>query len=135
MSNEPLHAHGATCTWGTTSFQVFSFSLDNTNESQEIDITSMSSAVTQDPNNTDRNLISRDFDSCFSSDGNLEMKIEFFGDASLGNPWSCVGHKRPLSFNSSGFKYESLAILSAVGASSSTGEFIKGSAVFRLTNS
>lgn len=135
MSKEPLHAHNATCMWGTTSFQVTSFSLESNADSQDIDITSMSSVVRPDPNNTDRFLISRDFDSCFSSDGNLELKIEFIADSDVGDPWSCIGNKRGLNFQSSGFNLNQESILSSVSAGGAVGEFIKCSAVFKLSAS
>lgn len=143
MSTEPLHAQGATFTWGTTSFQITSFSLESSLESQDIDITSMSSAVKDDPSNTGRKLVARDFDSCFSAQGGLEVKVDILLDSSIGNPWNCIGEKRPLSvkvgtgtgaLSPANLYWDQDAILTNFSGGAPTGDFLKGSATFRLTD-
>lgn len=143
MPWEPLHAQGAEFKWGTTSFNISSFSLETSIDAAEIDITSMSSRVFEDPENTKRKLIARDFDSCFSPEGGLELKVEFLTDADLGNPWLLVGQKRALSIRAgveshspslANFFWNQNAILTSFSGGASTGEFIRGSATFKLTD-
>lgn len=141
MSFEPLHAQGAVCRWGTTEFHITSLSVSNS-AGQEIDITSMSSQVTTDPDDTKRNFIAQDFDCAFSAQGGGEIAIEFLADNSIGDPWSCVGYKRLIDIKAGqgapgqfghNFFWLGTAILTQVQAQLSTGDFIKGSAVFKLS--
>lgn len=136
---EPLHGQGAICKWGTTEFHITSFSFENS-VGNDIDITSMSSTVSVDPDNTDRHFIAQDFDACFSGQGGGEFKIDFiWAQATVTiDPWSCVGFKRTLdvkagvSSTGTNFSFLTTAILSNIVMSASTGDYLKGSAVFKL---
>lgn len=104
----------------------------------------MSSRTKPDPSNTNRLLVARDFDSCFSSEGGLELKVDILIDGSAGSPWSVVGEKRDLSImagtgggvpeGAANFNWSQPAILTSFSGGASVGDFIKGSAVFKLTD-
>lgn len=137
-----VSGQGSTFTWGTTSFIITSVQVSNALGS-EIDITSMSSEVVSDDENTDRKLVVQDVDYCFSGKGGAEIGIEFFVPAgsTVTNPLDLVGSKRPLKFampespgaDSDGISIEGTAVLSRLQFSVSTGEYVKGSATFKLS--
>lgn len=137
-----VSGQGSTFTWGTTSFIITSVQVSN-GLGNEIDITSMSSEVVDDSENTSRKLVVQDTDACFSGRGGGEIAIEFFVPvgAKVKNPLDLVGSKRPLYFampdipghSSPGIEIEGTAVLSQLQFGASTGEYVKGSATFKLS--
>jgi hypothetical protein len=137
---------GTVLTWGTTRFLATSISV-SASAGNEIDITSMSSEIVTDPENTNRKLVKQDFDSCFATDGG-EVSIEFF--APTGN-WifSSVGMRKTMTLrfpidekgtivlNSTDPNMLGIvktAVMTQAQISATTGDFIRGSATFRLSN-
>lgn len=105
-------------------------------------MTSMSSRVRPDPENTNRKLITRDYDT-FSDDGQIpDVSVEFFA-ASSGISLSDVGSKRNFTaeFYAPGvivgtpiLRVPSVsAILTQVQLTGSAGEYVRGSATFKLS--
>lgn len=137
-----VSGQGSTFTWGTTSFIITSVQVSN-GLGSEIDITSMSSEVVEDSENTNRKLVVQDVDYCFSGKGGAEIGIEFFvpAGATVTNPLDLVGSKRSLYFalpgspgsDSAGITVQGTAVLSQLQFSVSTGEYVKGSATFKLS--
>lgn len=139
-------SHGTSLEWGTTKFFVTSLSVSAA-AGNEIDITSMSSEVVTDPENTSRRLVKQDFDSCFATDGG-EVSIEFF--APTGN-WifSSIGMKKTMNLrfpideigtvvlasnNPNSLGIIKTAVMTQAQISASAGDYIRGSATFRLSN-
>jgi hypothetical protein len=133
--------HGATIRWGTANIEVTSVSLSGSAE--EIDITSMSSRTRQDPQNSSRWFITRDYDVGFNG-AVPDVSVEFFARAG-GISLMDVGSKRtffaqffqepvgnfagPLAFEISGVE----AILTQLQLTGSAGEYVRGSATFKLS--
>jgi len=141
-----VSSHGTTLAWGTTSFLVTSLSVSAA-AGNEIDITSMSSEVVTDSENTSRRLVKQDFDSCFATDGG-EVSIEFY--APTGN-WifSSIGMKKTMALRFPIDEFGTVvlasndpnmigivktAVMTQAQITASTGEYIRGSATFRLSN-
>jgi hypothetical protein len=135
-----------TFSWGTVTFALTSLSVDIT-ASGEVDITSMSSITYNDPENTGKKFIHKDFDCPISE---CEIRIDFFAEDSLingQNPNKWVGLKKNLTvgfqpndgsvkFLSGGpspFHLNSMAVLTNFSLTDSVGEFVRGSATFRLS--
>ena len=143
MSDDVVSGQGVTFTWGTTSFLLTSLNLSNSSGS-EIDITSMSSEVVTDSENTSRKLIAQDYDSCFSARGGGELSIEFFADSSIANSnyLDLVGSQRTIDLKfpgpdgvGVGFSVNQTGLLTQMTLGVATGEFVKGSASFKLSGS
>lgn len=141
MADDVVSGQGATFTWGTTSFLLTSLNLSNSSGS-EIDITSMSSEVVSDSQNSQRKLIAQDFDSCFSARGGGDLSIEFYADSSISNSnyLDIVGSQRLITLKlpgvdgtGVGFSIEKTGLLSQMSLGVATGEFVKGSATFKLS--
>lgn len=137
-----VSGQGSTFTWGTTSFLITSVQVSN-NLGNEIDITSMSSEFVTDDENTNRCLVVQDVDCCFSGKGGGEVSIEFFlpSGANAISPLDIVGSMRDLYFaipnianpDVSDLEVSSPAVLSQLQFGVSTGEYVKGSATFKLS--
>lgn len=118
----------------------------------EIEITSLASSVITDPSNTNRKYVRRQYDTCFAGEA-AEVTVEFFASHGA-NLMSLVGHARPLSVAipdteeggtittvSSGtladvnqrHSFATTAILASLQLTATTGEYVRGSATFRLT--
>ncbi|NBX24042.1 MAG: hypothetical protein EBR52_08050 [Microbacteriaceae bacterium] len=140
----PVSGHGTTCTWGTATFLLTSVSVQSgSGGGNEIDMTSMSSMTRVDPDNTGKRLVKRDIDSAFDGEGDVSLSIDFFLE-----PWmvtskttSAVGLKKQLRLIfpandrglGEGFKIESKAVLTQMSLGVGVGEFVSGSATFRLS--
>jgi len=103
----------------------------------------MSSKVRQDTENTNKYLVKRDIDSCFDGEGEVEISVEFFAEEWINsiNPGGLVGLKRDLTLKfpiddrgqGVGLTVASKAILTQMSLGVSTGEFVSGSATFKLS--
>lgn len=133
--------HNSVISWGTTTLDVTSISL-SASSGGEVDMTSMSSKVRSDPQNTNRKLITRDYDT-FSDDGQIpDVSVEFFAKTP-GISLSDVGSKRDFSAQFYapnviiGTPVLSVpnvsAILTQVQLTGSAGEYVRGSATFKLS--
>jgi hypothetical protein len=133
--------HGATIRWGTTDINAVSISL-SADVGGEIEITSMSSKVRADPQNTNRRLITKDYDACFDGGNVPAVSVEFFAGTS-GISLSDVGSSR--LFNVSFLRADNTAggpalqipqcsaVLTQVQLTGSAGEYVRGSATFKLS--
>ena len=111
----------------------------------EIDITSMSSEVVADPANSRHKLVVPDYDSAISARYGTEVQMEFFAGAEITatNYFDVIGSKRNLTVKfprsvdqtaTVGFQIlERTAILTQMTLGASAGEYIKGSATFRIS--
>jgi len=137
-----ISSHGATFTWGTFTFQITSLQV-SANAGSDIDITSMSSEVVSDPANTDRKMVVPDYDTAVSARYGSEMSIEFYAsrDITATNYFDVVGSKRSFSVKfpadelgqGVGLSIQKTAILTQMSLGAATGEYVKGSASFRVT--
>lgn len=138
-----ITSHGGTFTWGTYTFQVTSLQVA-ASAGNEIDITSMSSEVVSDPHNTSRKALVPDYDTSVSARYGSEMSIEFFAsrDITATNYFDVVGSKREFTLTlppgegtagSGQFSINKTAILTQMSLGAATGEYVKGSASFRVT--
>jgi hypothetical protein len=137
-----VSAHGATFTWGTFTFQITSLQVA-ANAGSEIDITSMSSEVVSDPANSNRKMIVPDYDTAMSARYGSDFSIEFYAspDLTATNYFDVVGSKRAFTFKlpsnelgtGVGLSIQKTAILTQMQLGATTGEYVKGSATFRVT--
>lgn len=138
-----ISSQGATFTWGTYTFQVSSLQVSG-NAGSEIDMTSMSSEVVTDPQNSTRKMLVPDYDVAVSARYGSEMSIEFFAsrDITAANYFDVVGSKRAFTLKlppgegaagSGNFSINKTAILTSMSLGAATGEYVKGSATFRVT--
>jgi hypothetical protein len=139
-----VSGQGTKFTWGTAEFLLTSVSWQSgSGGGNEIDITSMSSKTRLDPENTGKRLVTRDVDSAFDGEGDVSLSIDFFLE-----PWmvaekttGAVGLKRDLKLTfpaddlgrGVGLKIESKAVLTQMSLGVSAGEFVSGSATFKLS--
>lgn len=136
---DPYVAHGGTLSWGTYRLAVTSLQYSSQVNS-EIDITSMASDVSQDPGNTQRKLVDQEFDTCFAGGGGGELNIDFFVYSTDLSIFNAVGHTKriemwvqPSTAAAPTFFFGFTAGLSQVQLGANTGEYVKGSAVFKLS--
>ena len=122
-----LSSQGITLSWGTTTIGVTRMSYSGSSAG-EVDITSMSSTVVTDPNNTDHRLVKKDID--FSVIDLGELSCDFFGPAGFGI--DVLGTKNSLSV--SGLNLSSPAFLTAISHEVVVGELVRGSCTFKLSN-
>lgn len=140
-----VSSHGSRIRWGTTDLNVTAISF-SAGSGGEIDITSMESSVRPDPQNSNRKLIARDYDSCFDDGNRPDVSIEFFA-GTVGFSLADVGSKRSFSaqfyppgvssiiggdgppINITGVS----AVLTQLQLSGTAGEYVRGSATFKLT--
>jgi hypothetical protein len=134
---------GATVSWGTTRLDVISVSL-SAEAGSEIEMTSMSSKVRQDPNNFRRNLITRDYDVCFDGGRAPSVSFEFLAGTAADSGISLmdVGSVRDLQIamtyagntNNLAINITKVtAFLTQVQLTGSAGEYVRGSATFKLS--
>jgi hypothetical protein len=128
-----ISSQGITVQFGTGGS---GFSLDATSISwsgasiNEIDITSMSSTVLQDSQNTNKKFVARAIDFAVKDYGTIT--VEYLGPA-LSNTW--LGATRSLVFggNTHAGNFGSwTATVEGLSAEASAGELVKGTVVFRL---
>lgn len=136
---EPYVAHGGTLSWGTYQLNVTSLQYSSQVNS-EIDITSMASDVSQDPGNTARKLVDQEFDTCFAGGGGGELAVDFFVESGNLSLFNAVGHSKRLDMwvqpRTTSPRERFLGFtagLSQVQLGAAAGEFVKGSAVFKLS--
>lgn len=134
-----ISGHGTQFTWGTVTFSLTSVSISSS--ADEVEITSMSSYVRTDPLNTNSKRVVRDYDS--GSAGDTTINVEFVAgpwiNTLLVNDW--VGQRRDLFFRfpandlgqGTGFGGTAPAVLTQISLGASTGDYVRGSAVFRLS--
>lgn len=138
-----ITSHGASLTWGGNTFQVTSLQV-SASAGSEIDITSMSSEVVSDPEDDSRKMIVPDYDTAVSARYGSEMSIEFFAsrDITATNYLDVVGSNRSFTLTipsgegatlGGGMSISKQAILTSMSLGAATGEFVKGSASFRVT--
>jgi hypothetical protein len=136
--------HGSTFTWGTTTFYLTSLQV-NAQSGGEIDITSMSSEVVADSANTKHKLIVPDYDTSYSARYGTDIQIEFFAGADLttSNYFDCIGSKRLLTLKipqsvdataSPGLQILArTAAMTQMSLTGGVGEYVKGSATFKIS--
>jgi hypothetical protein len=139
---ELISGQGTQFSWGTASFLLTRVSLQAATGG-EIDITSMSSRVRNDEENTGKRFVRRDIDVAFDGEGEVEISVEFLAEKWLNgiNPGSIVGLKRDLTLTlpaddqgeGEGLQVASKAVLTQISLGVGTGEFVSGSATFRLS--
>jgi len=124
-------SHGITLTFGGeppagTQFDVIGISWSGCSIN-EIDITSMSSVVVQDPGNTNKKIIQQDLDHSVKSFG--KITCEFFGAAL---PDNLVGTTKLLAISGGNFPTSWQATCEEINAEATVGDLVKGTVVFRL---
>lgn len=139
-----ISGQGTTFRWNGIDFLATSVNISAGGSAAEIDITSMSSALVADRDNTGKFLVQRDWDSAFAGENDAEVSIEFFAEQwiNTGNPFELVGLKRPLdlAFPSNdlgagrGFAITGKkAVLTQMSLGVATAEYVTGNATFRLS--
>lgn len=141
-----VSGQGSTFTWGTSTFLITSVQVSASNDTGgEIDITSMSSEVIEDTENSGRKLIVQDFDACFSKrqGQGTELSVEFYASTDIAdaNYFDLIGSKRdlllqfPRTANGEGvgFTVRGKGLLTSMQLGVSAGDFVKGSATFRMS--
>ena len=138
---------GCTFTWGTSVLDVTSFQV-NAQSGGEIDMTSMSSEVVSDPDNSNKKYIVLDFDTYHSVKYGTDVSVEFFasGNAVTTNWYfDSIGKKKVLSVMLPRGPYglpgaggghafvNKTALLTSVTLGAAAGEYVKGSAVFKIS--
>lgn len=124
-------SQGITLTFGGnppvgTKFDVIGISWSGCSV-DEIDITSMSSTVSQDPGNTSKKMIQRQLDHSVKSFG--KITCEFFGPAL---PPSLIGTTKLLAISDGNFPTSWQATCEEINAEATVGDLVKGTVVFRL---
>lgn len=138
-----ITAHPTTFTWGTTSFQIVSVQV-SASAGGEIDITSMSSEVIADPNDPNRKLIVPDYEVARSARYGGEIAIDFYADPQItaANYFDVVGSKRQFTLTipggeagttSGSFTIQKTATLIDMQLSVGVGEYVRGSASFKIS--
>jgi hypothetical protein len=137
-----VSSHGATFTWGTQAFQITSLQV-NATSGNEIDITSMSSEVVADFGTPDHKMIVPDYDAVVSARYASDLSIEFYAsiDLTAANYFDMIGRKRGFVVKfpgndlgqGQGLAINKKAILTQMQLGATTGEYVKGSATFRVT--
>lgn len=140
-----ITGQGTQFKWGTTSLSLTSLSVSAGGVENEIDITSMSSKVTEDEEKPEQKYITKDTDTCYAGESNCEIQVEFFAEEFInnGNVLELVGKKRDLLLilpnndggqpTAAGYTVAQTAVLTQMALNASTGEFVRGSATFRLS--
>lgn len=136
-----ISGQGTKFSWGTSTFLLTSISVQIGGQGGEIDITSMSSKTVQDADNTGKWLVHRDIDTAFAGEADVELSVEFLAEKWIKSAPSMVGRKRDLVLSlpdndkgqGQGFSLSSKAVLRQMSLGVSTGEFVAGSATFRLS--
>lgn len=140
-----ISGQGSVITWNKIDFLTTAIQV-TIDSGSLIDITSMSSRKVIDPENTGKEYIQPNWDLAFSGDSLAEISIDFFLQewGTKTNPVNLVGLNRDfvMSFPENekgerkGFELgggTKKAVLKQISLGVSTGEFVTGSATFRLT--
>jgi hypothetical protein len=134
-----LSSHCLSLRWGDAAFGVTSLRR-SASSAVEVELTSMSSQFTSDPDNTDRKMIWKEVEACVADPG--ELTIEFFAVGrqmytlpdSIGLKRLLTVNERDLDGNLTGNVLVSYqAILTKVDLDASVGEYVRGSVTFRLS--
>lgn len=150
-----ITSHGTTVSWAGFELEATSVTYA-ASAGNEIEITSLASGVVYDPDNLWRKFVIQDYDTCFAGEA-AEVTVEFFASPGT-NLTGFVGRRRLLSVtmpNGDGsspviitvtnapvqpatsplasYTFTRYAILSSLNYTASTGEYVRGSATFRLT--
>jgi len=134
-----LSSHCLSLSWGNAAFAVTSLKR-SASSAVEVDLTSMSSYFSSDPDNTDRKMIWREVEACVADPG--ELSIEFFAVGSqmyalpdaIGLKKLLTVNERDLDGNETGNVLVSYqAILTKVDLDASVGEYVRGSVTFKLS--
>jgi hypothetical protein len=137
--SEPFSSHCLIFSWGDNAFNATSIKRSAASAT-EVDVTSMSSTITSDPDNTDRKMIWREVESCVSDPG--EITIDFFAVArqmyalpdAIGWKKLLTVNERDLQGNDTGNVLVSYdAILTKVDLDAAVGDFVRGTATFKLS--
>jgi len=136
---EPFSSHCLSISWGSNAFAVTSLKR-SASSAVEVDLTSMDSQFTSDPENTDRKMIWREVDSCVADPG--ELTIEFFAISRQMHALpDAIGLKKLLTVRERDFSGRDTgdvlvsyqAILTRVDLDASVGEYVRGSVTFKLS--
>lgn len=123
-------ASGITLTWGSTTISATSISYSRSAPS-EIDVTSMSSAVYADPENSSRKMVHKSVEYGVIDHG--ELTVEFFGPGRFG-PTS-IGQKKMLTVAGLDNAPSGIfAFLTSLSVQGKAGELITGTCTFRLSH-
>lgn len=146
-----ITSQGTIVVWAGVTLEATSVTY-SASAGDEIEITSLASGVITDPNNSYRKYVRREYDTCFAGEA-AEVTVEFFAKHGA-NLTALVGHKRPLSVTmpdtevggtvttvsnatladvNQRHSFGMDAILSSLQLTATTGEYVRGSATFRMT--
>ena len=136
---EPFSSHCLSFSWGENAFNATSIKR-SASSAIEVDVTNMKSKITSDPLNTDRKMIWKEVESGIADPG--EITIEFFAISrqmyalpdAIGWKQLLTVTERDLQGNDTGNVLVSYqAILTKVDLDASVGEFVRGSATWKLS--
>jgi hypothetical protein len=136
---EPFSSHYLKLYWGGNVFYANSIKR-SASSAVEVDITSMNSTITSDPDNTDRKMIWKEVESCVADPG--EIAVDFWAvSADLEGLPDALGYKRLLQVrkvddfgNETGDVLVSYqCILTKVDLDANVGEYVRGSVTFKLS--
>ena len=106
----------------------------------EVDVTSMNSKITSDPNNSDRKMIWKEVESCVADPGEVTVDFWAVKEDLYGLP-DALGYKKLLAVREVGtdgvetgtvlLSYQ--CILTKVDLDANVGEYVRGSVTFRLS--
>jgi len=127
-----ISPHGLSCSWGDTTMTVVSLQHGRS-ASGEIDVTSFSSQVTYDQNNTDHAMVVKDVDYAVIDPGSVG--VSFQANPEIISLLDYVGTKRTLSFSNEdgSFSVSFGAFLTEINFDAKVGAMIEGSCTFKLT--
>jgi hypothetical protein len=128
----PISSHGLSCSWGGTTMTVVSLQHGR-QAGGEVDVTSFSSEVTYDPNNTDHAMVVKDVDYGVVDPGSVGLSFQ--ANTDILALLDYVGTKRTLSFSSEdgSFSVSFGAFLTEISFDAKVGSMIEGSCTFKLT--
>jgi hypothetical protein len=138
-TTEPFSSHCLSFSWGENAFNATSIKR-SASSAVEVDVTHMESKITSDPQNTDRKMIWKEVESSVVEPG--EVAIEFFAVSTqmyalpeaIGWKQLLTVTERDLDGNDTGNVLVSYqAILTKVDLDAAVGEFVRGSATFKLS--
>jgi hypothetical protein len=136
---EPFSSHCLKLYWGGNVFYANSIKR-SASSATEVDVTSMTSTITSDPDNTDRKMIWKEVESCVADPGEVNVEFWAVSEDLYGLP-DAIGYKRLLQVreldqngNPTGsilLSYQ--CILTSVSLDANVGEYVRGSVTFRLS--
>jgi hypothetical protein len=144
---EPFSSHCLKLYWGGDVFYANSIKR-TASSATEVDVTSMDSTITSDPNNTDRNMIWKEVESCVADPGEVTVDFWAVKEDLYGLP-DAIGYKKLLAVKELGTTVDSSGrpqsyetgvtllsyqcILTKVDIDASVGEYVRGSVTFKLS--